>query len=93
LICDFISLINPFDLDQGESILDEISGMLHHFRAVAEKTRRALPCPLYPDTGGLLPCGGTENGNVLGWLTVGEPVLSTWTDDYYSNGCDARNSA
>jgi hypothetical protein len=32
-----------------------------------------LPCPLWPDTEGLLAFGQTDNGHYLLWVTCGEP--------------------
>ena len=36
-----------------------------------------FPYSLYPETGGVLPWGSTDNGDQLFWLTSGEP--NTWT--------------
>jgi hypothetical protein len=36
-----------------------------------------FPYPLYPQTGGVLPWGGTDDGDQLFWLTNGEPNM--WT--------------
>lgn len=36
-----------------------------------------FPYPIYPESGGALPWGSTENGDQLFWLTEGEP--DSWT--------------
>lgn len=39
--------------------------------------RDIFPYPVYPEEGGLLPWGGTDNGDQLFWLTQGHP--NNWT--------------
>ena len=36
-----------------------------------------FPYPLYPENGGVLPWGGTDNGDQLYWVTNGTP--NEWT--------------
>lgn len=52
------------------------------------------PYPLHPEPGGLLPWGGTSNGQPLCWVTAGEPA--TWSVvvwDLKGRCCGARPAA
>jgi hypothetical protein len=84
-ICDFLSLVNPFDLPEGQSVREAVELGLWGFRRLQKQYGKSFPLPLYPEPGGFLPFGGTENGNALGWRCHGHP--DTWdvvaTDTHY----------
>lgn len=63
--CDLIYL----ELDGHEDSLD-------YERAEKLEYPEEYPYPIHPEPGGLLPWGATSNGDVLCWLTAGEP--DTW---------------
>jgi len=77
LVCGVIRIHNPF------------SGYGDWFEAVLgmyRKMREIFPYPLYPEPGGLLPFGGTQNGGLhLMWQTGKDAdkwsvVLVNWDD-------------
>jgi len=72
----FMSVLNPFAqnpnlnlLEQSRSQLD----VLHYLRDRGESN----PYALYPESGGLLPVAGTDNGDFIYWLTRGG--AADWT--------------
>lgn len=72
----FLSLISPFESDV-EGYLSFIEMRLRSYRESHEEYPEDCPFPAYPEPGGLLPWGFTENGDTVYWLTTGEP--DTWT--------------
>lgn len=63
----FLGIRNPFSRSFGYNLEGKLE-MLRGY-AVDGVGSRAL----FPDEGGLLPFGGTDNGNTLFWETTGEP--------------------
>jgi hypothetical protein len=67
----FIWILNPasknpyLNFSQIKPILDGLREL--------KKSGEACPYPLFPEEGGLLPFGKSDNGDVLYWLTIGEP--------------------
>lgn len=75
-IADFIWIIDPFT-DNRSINLDNIQAVLKGERILREKQPRAgSPYPIYPEPGGILPWGHTENGDQLFWKTGRDP--SAW---------------
>ncbi len=71
---DFLYLLNPFARDASGSLLHERDTMLAAYAETRAKFPERLPLPPYPEPGGLLPLGRSDNGNELYWLTEGEPA-------------------
>ncbi len=69
----FLWPFNPFSEDKFLNLGYRINERLDALRELREHWDEQCPYPLYPDPGGLLPWGGTDNGDVLFWLTVGRP--------------------
>lgn len=72
-INDFVWIFNPLAgntflnlFTQGDAILNA----LRELRNAGE----SIPFGLYPEGGGLLPFGKTDNGDTLFWLTEGDPI-------------------
>jgi hypothetical protein len=71
---DFLYLLNPFARDEAGNLLHEKDTMLAAYAETRAKFPRRLPLPPYPEPGGLLPLGRSDNGNELYWLTEGAPA-------------------
>lgn len=71
---DFLYLLNPFARDEAGNLLHEKDAMLAAYAESRAKFPQRLPLPPYPEPGGLLPLGRSDNGNELYWLTEGEPA-------------------
>lgn len=71
-IGDFIGILNPASKNPHLNLLVKGRAILS---ALIELRDGGEPCPypLFPDPGGLLPFGVTDNGDMLLWLTAGEP--------------------
>lgn len=68
---------NPFAANKNLSLLREIRLQLEGLRGTKEQFPADYPFPLFPDEGGYLPWGTTDNGDVLHWRTQGAP--DEWT--------------
>jgi hypothetical protein len=73
---DFLYLLNPFAADPAGSLLGARDTMLEAYAETRAKFPDRLPLPPWPEPGGLLPLGRSDNGNELYWRTQGEPA--TW---------------
>jgi SMI1-KNR4 cell-wall len=77
-IDNFWSPFNPFSTSIYRNLVDQMAMRLSALRVLKE-THGAFACPypLWFEPNGLLPWGGTENGDTLHWLTRGHP--DQWT--------------
>jgi hypothetical protein len=82
VICDMLWLITPFYYI-GESAYVPLLGEKKTYRELLLSCLREMdavvggrdnvPWPDYPERGGLLPIGGTQDAGMLAWITDGEP--------------------
>jgi hypothetical protein len=70
---DFLYLLNPFSADPAGNLVAAKDTMLADYAETRSKFPDRLPLPPYPEPGGLLPLGRSDNGNELYWLTEGAP--------------------
>jgi hypothetical protein len=69
---------SPFSRNHFLNLIDQIPITLDGIRVMmGEFGKEVCPYPLHPEPGGLLPWGGTDNGNTLFWQTTGNPAQ--WT--------------
>jgi hypothetical protein len=71
---DLLYLLNPFARDQAGNLLQQKDVMLAAYAETRAKFPKRLPLPPFPEPGGLLPLGRSDNGNELYWLTEGKPA-------------------
>jgi hypothetical protein len=71
---DFLYLLNPFAADPAGNLVAARDGMLAAYAETRAKFPDRLPLPPWPEPGGVLPLGRSDNGNELYWLTGGEPA-------------------
>lgn len=69
----FVWVFNPFTDNANLNLLHQITVQLDVLHTLEEQFDVACPYPLYPQPGGLLPWGITDNGDVLFWRTIGNP--------------------
>ncbi|MCX2953346.1 SMI1/KNR4 family protein [Lentzea sp. NEAU-D7] len=70
----FMGVFHVVSEKDDESDLREFAERtLGYWRALRADLPDAVPHPLYPESGGLLPWGVTDNNDFLCWLTNGEP--------------------
>src|SRR5215208_2656346 len=70
---DFLYLFNPFVSGQDGNLLVEKDRVLASYCQTRVRYPERLPLPPFPDEGGLLPLGRTDNGDELYWVTQGHP--------------------
>jgi hypothetical protein len=70
---DFLYLFNPFAAGPDGNLLAEKDRVLAGYRQTRARFPERLPMPPFPEPGGVLPLGRTDNGDELYWVTQGDP--------------------
>ena len=70
---DFLYLFNPFAQGQDGNLVVEKDRVLAAYRQTRVRFPDRLPLPPFPEPGGVLPLGRTDNGDELYWVTDGDP--------------------
>jgi hypothetical protein len=70
---EFLYLFNPFSKGEDGNLLHERKAVLEGYATSRAKFPDRYPLPPFPEPGGVLPLGRTENGDELYWATEGEP--------------------
>jgi len=88
---DLIWIFTPFTESKYINLLrSPASQAMRKSRAAVDD----IPWPIFPEKGGVLPCGGTDTGHYIMWLTEGEPdawpiiVMEGRSDDHDVFHCD-----
>lgn len=72
-IANLIWVFNPFSKNPHLNLQIQIKEQLEAIAVLQEQFNENCPYKIYPEKGGLLPWGLTDNGDVMFWLTDGEP--------------------
>jgi hypothetical protein len=72
-IDDFLYLFNPFTKGPDGNLLVERDRVLAAYRQTRTRFPERLAWPPFPEPGGVLPLGRTDNGDELYWVTQGPP--------------------
>lgn len=67
----FLFIFNPSAKNKFLNLIYQVDLQLEVLRDIS--VTESLPYGFFPDPGGLLPVGATENGDMLYWLTEGAP--------------------
>jgi hypothetical protein len=73
MVDDFLYLFNPFASGKDGNLLVEKDRVLAAYRQSRARFPDRLPLPPFPEEGGVLPLGRTENGDELYWVTQRDP--------------------
>jgi hypothetical protein len=69
----FIYVLNPFAANEFVNLFKQIQESLDANKEIRKDFPEAVPFSLYPEQNGILPWAFTDNGDVLCWLTKGQP--------------------
>jgi len=72
-LSNFIWVFNPFSKNLNLNLHNQISAQLNAITTLEKEFNESCPYPIYPELGGLLPWGITDNGDVMFWIANGEP--------------------
>jgi len=72
-IDEFLWIFNPASKNEFLEFESSIRRILEALRETASQFPGDFPMPIYPDPGGFLPFGTSDNGDTLFWVTEGEP--------------------
>jgi hypothetical protein len=70
---EFLYLFNPFAQGPDGNLVVEKDRVLAGYRQTRARFPERLPLPPFPEPGGVLPLGRTDNGDELYWVTDGQP--------------------
>jgi hypothetical protein len=70
---EFLYLFNPFTKGPDGNLVVEKDRVLAGYRQTRERFPDRLAWPPFPEPGGVLPLGRTDNGDELYWVTQGQP--------------------
>ena len=73
VVDDFLYLFNPFTQGPDGNLLVEKDRVLTGYRQTRARFPDRLALPPFPDEGGVLPLGRTDNGDELYWVTDSQP--------------------
>ncbi len=79
-IGEFIWVLNPAASNPNLNLIrrsEEILRALREYRVSLAALGKTVPFAAFPEPGGLLPWGGTDNGDVCYWRT-GDPDPNEW---------------
>jgi hypothetical protein len=71
---DFLYLFNPFAEGEDGNLLFERDRVLAAYAETRAHFPGRLPLPPFPEPGGVLPLGRTDNGDELYWVTGDAPA-------------------
>jgi hypothetical protein len=72
-INNFLCVFNPFSSNRYINLVSQIPAVLSALRELREKFPQDFPYPLYFEPDGILPWGGSDDGDNYFWLTKGSP--------------------
>ncbi|MCB1633866.1 MAG: SMI1/KNR4 family protein [Xanthomonadales bacterium] len=73
VIDDFLWIFNPASTNPHLNLFTQRDECLSALRVVSDHGE-PIPYGTFPENGGLLPFGATDNGDVLYWITRGRPA-------------------
>jgi hypothetical protein len=77
VVNEFLWPLNPFAANDNVNLLAEIRFQLETLRETRTKFPKKFTYAIFPEPGGYLPWGRSENGDVMHWKTEGMP--DQWT--------------
>ena len=72
-IADFLMVFTPFAANANADLTQQVGRQVGALRQLRDAGQTS-EYPLFPEPGGLMPWGVTDNGDILLWLRSGEPA-------------------
>jgi hypothetical protein len=72
-IDSFLWIFSPIAENEGLNEIVQSRTILETWRSLPVGVHREMGLALFPDAGGILPFGCSDNGDLLFWRTKGEP--------------------
>jgi hypothetical protein len=66
---EFLWVFHPTTANRYLNLREQLAGQLWALRVLRDEAGEAVPYALYPEPGGLVPWGATDNGDVCYWRT------------------------
>lgn len=85
-IAGFLWVFNPFSADSNVNFGLQTKQRIDAHRTFRGRFPKMVPFRLFPEEGGLLPFGATDNGDVMFWLTEGP--ADGWKTVVYASRAD-----
>lgn len=89
----FLWILNPFSANKHANLIKRMKPVISAIQELKRDWPDQHPYRLFPEPGGLLPFGGSDNGDTMFWQTVGKPdewpiVVNAARDpDYEKSEC------
>jgi hypothetical protein len=77
-IADFIALFNPFSKNEDLNFFEQKTLVIEDFNYLIQEDAEYYKYILYPNDGGLLPLGVTDNGDYLFWVVNDMGNSNSW---------------
>ncbi|MDE1186003.1 MAG: SMI1/KNR4 family protein [Pantoea sp.] len=77
-IADFIAILNPFTKNEDINFFEQKKLILEDFNYLINEDSSYYKYNLYPNKGGLLPVGITDNGDYLFWVVFDAEKSDEW---------------
>lgn len=77
-IADFIALFNPFTKNDDLDFFEQKKPILEDFNYLIDEDSDYYNYTLYPNKGGLLPVGVTDNGDYFFWVVSNVENSNLW---------------
>lgn len=95
LVDSFLAVFHPVPREGNFSLREFADQTLGYLRLRREDLPHHVPYALFPEPGGLLPWGVTDNNNFLFWLTAGQPdewqVVVTDNEEWWTHRGSMRS--
>ena len=82
----FIWVYDPFTKNRNINLVEQVRCRGEILRGIRQRHPSEVPFPVFPEVGGFLPWGTSDNGDAVGWVTEGAP------NDWASMVVAARDS-
>jgi hypothetical protein len=77
-IANFLLIFNPFSAKEELNFFDQFNFILEDFKYLVDSDSEYYRYRLYPEDGGLIPFGVTDNGDYIFWVVDPKEDSNLW---------------